>query len=230
MGNTPETLNFDLLNPHPQSQAPSIVSLRIQSLSVPATAATSMLTIVPAEDEKSTAQAGPSCDTDTHDEGHEESTPAPAPVPHVALTFLLVSGSRHTMTFEPGATVGRVKEVVLTSWPSGTEWQDVKPAAPNCLRILYLGKILQDEDTLSKLSFPVLHSIPDSSQPATIVHLSIRPYPPPAEEEAVLKKNLRAARRALARTTSTAHGADIGAPGGADDGARAGGCCGCIIC
>ena len=28
------------------------------------------------------------------------------------------------------------------------EWQDERPPAPSYLRILYLGKILQDEDTL----------------------------------------------------------------------------------
>ena len=34
------------------------------------------------------------------------------------------------------------------------EWQDERPPAPSYLRILYLGKILQDEDTLSSTSHP----------------------------------------------------------------------------
>ncbi|KAI5118533.1 hypothetical protein M0805_009685 [Coniferiporia weirii] len=231
MSANPE-MNFDLSNSHAHSQAPSIISLRIPHHSVPATAATSMLTIVPAEDEKSTTQAGPSCEVDAQRQDGE-GPPVPTPVPQVALTFLLVSGSRRTMVFDPEAPVGRVKELVWNAWPS--DWQDVKPPAPNYLRILYLGKILQDEDTLSKLAFPLSTSAPASSQatppnPATIVHLSIRPYAPPVEDEAALKKNLRAARRALGRSASSAPGTDAAAPGGGDDGANAGGCCGCIIC
>jgi hypothetical protein len=40
----------------------------------------------------------------------------------------------------------------IISWD--TEWQDDRPPGPSYLRILYLGKILQDEDTLS--SRPVI--------------------------------------------------------------------------
>ena len=29
------------------------------------------------------------------------------------------------------------------------EWQDERPPAPNYLRILYLGKMLQDDETLT---------------------------------------------------------------------------------
>ena len=36
------------------------------------------------------------------------------------------------------------------------EWQDERPPAPSYLRILYLGKILQDDDTLTS----TLPSIP----------------------------------------------------------------------
>lgn len=39
--------------------------------------------------------------------------------PQVALTFLLVSGRRRTMFFEPETAIGRVKELVWNSWPSG---------------------------------------------------------------------------------------------------------------
>ena len=39
--------------------------------------------------------------------------------PQVSLTFLLVSGRRRTMSFEPETTVGRVKELVWNAWPSG---------------------------------------------------------------------------------------------------------------
>lgn len=40
-------------------------------------------------------------------------------------------------------------------WVVQSEWQDERPPAPSYLRILYLGKILQDDDTLSsKHCFP----------------------------------------------------------------------------
>lgn len=39
--------------------------------------------------------------------------------PQVSITFLLVSGRRRTMTFEPETTVGRVKELVWNTWPNG---------------------------------------------------------------------------------------------------------------
>ena len=39
--------------------------------------------------------------------------------PQTSLTFLLVSGKRRTMSFEPQTTVGRVKELVWNAWPNG---------------------------------------------------------------------------------------------------------------
>lgn len=39
--------------------------------------------------------------------------------PQTSLTFLLVSGRRRTMGFEPETTIGRVKDLVWNAWPSG---------------------------------------------------------------------------------------------------------------
>lgn len=39
--------------------------------------------------------------------------------PQVSLTFLHVSGRRRTMNFDPTYTVGRVKELLWNTWPSG---------------------------------------------------------------------------------------------------------------
>ena len=64
----------------------------------------------------------------------------------ISLTFLLISGRRRTMAFASSTTVGRVKELVWNSWP--TDWSDERPPAPNYLRVLYLGKMLQDEEVL----------------------------------------------------------------------------------
>jgi hypothetical protein len=34
-----------------------------------------------------------------------------------------------------------------------TDWQDEHPPAPSHLRVLYLGKILQDDETLTRMCF-----------------------------------------------------------------------------
>jgi hypothetical protein len=39
--------------------------------------------------------------------------------PQVALSFLLQSGKRRTMSFDSETTVGRVKELVWNGWPTG---------------------------------------------------------------------------------------------------------------
>lgn len=135
--------------------------------------------------------------TDTSDVQTEGEAQVVPQTPQTSLTFLLVSGRRRTMQFDPETTIGRAKELVWNAWPNGkqsrqlmlenvdvpyrypfmlcsapsivliclvilflhcifsvcshlscTEWQDERPPAPSYLRILYLGKILQDEDTL----------------------------------------------------------------------------------
>jgi hypothetical protein len=40
------------------------------------------------------------------------------------------------------------------------DWQDERPPTPSYLRILYLGKMLQDEDTLSSASFLLSFLLP----------------------------------------------------------------------
>ncbi|KAK2459479.1 hypothetical protein APHAL10511_008513 [Amanita phalloides] len=138
--------------------------------------------------------------------------PQPAAVPQTPqtyITFLLVTGRRRTMSFEPETTVGRVKELVWNTWPEEDEWRDERPPAPSYLRLLYLGKMLQDDDTLTKLKLPV--SNPSSPQ-ATIVHLSIRPHAPTGETDG-LKKKRKLPRRLSGDETSDPTG-----------------CCGCIIC
>ncbi|TFK23507.1 hypothetical protein FA15DRAFT_670431 [Coprinopsis marcescibilis] len=168
------------------------------------------------------------------------SPPAPEPLipqtPQTYLTFLLISGKRKTMSFEPETAVGRVKELVWNAWPS--DWQDERPPAPSYLRILYLGKILQDDETLSSLKLPTNTPAPstplenDTTTPSssgppvrsrnaptgTIVHISIRPYAPVNEaESSTFKKKRRGTR------DSSVHDE----PNNQDNNA---GCCGCVIC
>lgn len=109
------------------------------------------------------------------------------PTPQVTLTFLTVTARRRTMSFDPETTVGAVKELVWNGWPE--DWQEERPPAPVYLRILYLGKVLQDHDTLSKLKIPVHTPSPDVPPPQpTIVHLSVRAYAPAGEDQDLKKK------------------------------------------
>lgn len=39
--------------------------------------------------------------------------------PQAYITFLVISGRRRTMSFEPETTLGRVKELVWNAWPTG---------------------------------------------------------------------------------------------------------------
>ncbi|KAF8555771.1 hypothetical protein OG21DRAFT_1410252 [Imleria badia] len=145
-------------------------------------------------------------------------TEPPIPqIPQVSLTFLLVSGNRKSQSFEPETTVGRVKELVWNAWPA--HWQDERPPAPSYLRILYLGKILQDDETLRRVGFPTFLASASNASP-TIVHLSIRPYALPSDDPAFSKKKRLSV--AISRRLSSA-GAD-------GESGRAGCCTGCTIC
>ncbi|KAL1708847.1 ubiquitin-related domain-containing protein [Schizophyllum commune] len=129
---------------------------------------------------------------DGHAHAHESKTgsmtklPAdeeggPPPAPQAILTFLTVTARRKTMSFDPETTVGKVKELVWDQWPE--DWQEERPPAPAYIRILYLGKVLQDNDTLSKLKIPVHTLTPDVPPPQpTIVHLSVRACAPSGDD------------------------------------------------
>ncbi|KZV94978.1 hypothetical protein EXIGLDRAFT_766697 [Exidia glandulosa HHB12029] len=138
-------------------------------------------------------------------------TPAHVELRQTQLTFLLVSGRRRTMAFDDDATVGRVKELLWNTWPA--DWQDERPPAPNYLRVLYLGKMLQDDETLVSLKLPPWTA-------PTIMHLSVRPTPPTGGDDGA-KKHTRGS--ILRRATDASSGP------GADDDASGGGCC-CVIC
>ena len=68
----------------------------------------------------SAEQEGPE-EPAAEDEAVDDQAPPPEVplMPQVSLTFLLVSGKRRSMTFEPETTVGRTKELVWNAWPKG---------------------------------------------------------------------------------------------------------------
>ncbi|VDC07439.1 unnamed protein product [Peniophora sp. CBMAI 1063] len=140
------------------------------------TAAASTGRFVRNQDEEADSHVGHDEETK---ERSEENAGAVPQTPQASVTFLLVNGKRRTMQFEPETTVGRVKELVWNTWPN--DWQDQRPPAPSYFRILHLGKVLQDDDTLSRLNFATY--IPSAATPpSTIVHLSIRAVAPPSDD------------------------------------------------
>jgi hypothetical protein len=52
-------------------------------------------------------------------------------VPQTLVQFLLVSGRRRSMAFDPETTVGRVKELVWNTWPCGTPTTSFSPSSPS---------------------------------------------------------------------------------------------------
>jgi len=79
------------------------------------------------------ADAAEEC-LDAHDEsGDERAEEAVLQPPQTVLTFLLVSGRRRTMSFDPETTVGRVKELVWNTWPNGACLLSCPPH-PHCTR------------------------------------------------------------------------------------------------
>ncbi|KAI0311642.1 ubiquitin-related domain-containing protein [Amylostereum chailletii] len=174
------------------------------------------------DDDKTSTYSAP-VDQDARDLDPQESVDVSPPVPQTpqsSVTFLLVSGRRRTMLFEPETTVGRVKELLWNTWPN--DWQDERPPAPSYFRLLHLGKVLQDEDTLTRLNF-VSHVPTSPSAPAprpvptTIVHLSIRSYAPPLDDP--LKKK----KRSWGRSASTSSA-------GANAEPDVDGCMCCVVC
>ncbi|KAK8847564.1 hypothetical protein IAR55_005423 [Kwoniella newhampshirensis] len=114
----------------------------------------------------------------------ERSSPRPVAesvtpvIPKVHLRALVISGQSHVYSFEPEITVGRMKELIWSTWPS--EWTDTaQPSSPSLMRILHAGRILQDDSTLMS------NNLPASIQPSTptVVHISIRSFSLKGDDE-----------------------------------------------
>lgn len=167
---------------------------RVNWLSAPASARTSFTRVdqtrvgTPLPEEGEGSGADDNYSASGRDAQSSSSPVAPAEsVPQASVTFLLVSGRRRSMNFEPETTIGRVKELVWNTWPS--DWQDERPPAPAYLRILFRGRMLQDSDTLTGLAIPTSTSS-EAANP-TIMHLSVRPIPSPEEGAGLKKKRSR---------------------------------------
>ncbi|KAL7419295.1 hypothetical protein Q5752_006132 [Cryptotrichosporon argae] len=102
----------------------------------------------------------------------------PALTDQIHLRVLIISGQYHVFSFAPETTVGRMKELVWSMWPS--EWTQAQPPQPAFLRVLYAGRILADDSTL------LSNGLPTSMTPKmpTVIHLSVRSFSIRAEDDA----------------------------------------------
>lgn len=71
------------------------------------------------ENSEQEAQPEPEPEAEVEEGNNVEQIQAIPQTPIVSISFLLISGKRRVMTFEPETTVGRVKELVWNSWPTG---------------------------------------------------------------------------------------------------------------
>ncbi|KAJ9100629.1 hypothetical protein QFC21_003673 [Naganishia friedmannii] len=114
--------------------------------------------------------------------------------PKVQVKILLMNSQNHVFVFEPETTIGRVKESIWHLWPSGWITDPARPPSPAYFRLLYMGKMLTDEQTLSssytaspRKSFTEEGLNMKVAPAVTIIHLSVRTIPP---EEETVKKSL----------------------------------------
>ncbi|ORY06830.1 hypothetical protein K493DRAFT_273933 [Basidiobolus meristosporus CBS 931.73] len=82
----------------------------------------------------------------------------------VRITFLLLSGKRHSLTFQPSNTIGEVKQYLFDNWPS--EWTEGQPTSPASLKIVHLGRFLENSSTIASTKI--------NTQQENIVHLTIK--------------------------------------------------------
>lgn len=127
------------------------------------------------------------------------------PVPKCHLRTLIISGQSHVFSFEPELTVGRAKEIIWSSWPS--EWTAPSaPPSPAFLRVLYSGRILQDDSTLAS------NNIPATLQPTNpaVVHISVRSFSLHGDEDPKKSGLVPTLSRRSSRRRSTAPQEDVG--------------------
>ena len=73
-------------------------------------------------------------------------------------------------------------------------------------------------------------NLPESTTTPTVVHISVRPFAPPLDNDVSPGKS-RAGRRRARRAAGNANtGAREGDDGTVNDSNHGSGCCGCIIC
>lgn len=91
-------------------------------------------------------------------------------IPHdkINLRLILVSGKTKEYLFSPNESAGDISQFVFDNWPQ--EWEEEAVSKAEILRLIYQGRFLHGNVTLSALGLPtaktaVMHLVPRESLP-----------------------------------------------------------------
>jgi len=91
-------------------------------------------------------------------------------IPHdkINLRLILVSGKTKEYLFSPNESAGDISQFVFDNWPP--EWEEEAVSKAEILRLIYQGRFLHGNVTLSALGLPtaktaVMHLVPRESLP-----------------------------------------------------------------
>ncbi|XP_023339815.1 ubiquitin-like protein 3 [Eurytemora carolleeae] len=91
-------------------------------------------------------------------------------IPHdkINLKLILVSGKTKEYLFSPSESAGDISQFVFDNWPQ--EWGEEAVTKAEILRLIYQGRFLHGNVTLSALGLPtgktaVMHLVPRESLP-----------------------------------------------------------------
>jgi len=90
------------------------------------------------------------------------------PADKINLKLILVSGKTREYLFSPSESAGDIAQYVYDNWPP--EWQEEAVTKAEILRLIYQGRFLHGNVTLSALGLPtgktaVMHLVPRESLP-----------------------------------------------------------------
>jgi hypothetical protein len=93
---------------------------------------------------------------------------ARVPVDKINLRLILVSGKTREYLFSPSESAGDIAQYVFDNWPE--EWKEEAVSKAEILRLIYQGRFLHGNVTLSALGLPcgktaVMHLVPRESLP-----------------------------------------------------------------
>jgi len=90
------------------------------------------------------------------------------PSDKINLRLILVSGKCKEFLFSPSGSAGDIAQYVFDNWPD--EWEEEAVSKAEILRLIYQGRFLHGNVTLSALGLPcgkttVMHLVPRESLP-----------------------------------------------------------------
>ncbi|SGZ24050.1 BQ5605_C023g09692 [Microbotryum silenes-dioicae] len=138
----------------------------------------------------------------------------------VGLEFLLLSGKRMRLSIGDKTSIQRTREILWQRWPPEWSGPEELPPSTQSLRLLYLGKILEDDKTLSTYGI-------GSSEGAnpTVLHVNVRPLSLSKSE----KSREFSHRRIELLLVVSDLGKPISVAVAVKKGDRSDGCCGCLV-